>query len=147
MAVTMNDIAKLRKMTGAGMMDCKKALAEAEGDFDKAMVALLQKGSLQTKPARLMWLHQDDKVIIFAKGFLIFAFNFHPHKSFEGYFVPTPDEGKYKAVLSTDDAAFGGQDRLDTNYRYTAATYSDGRCGFPLYLPSRTAVVLKKSPR
>ena len=37
MAVTMNDIAKLRKMTGAGMMDCKKALAEAEGDFDKAM--------------------------------------------------------------------------------------------------------------
>ena len=30
------DVAKLRKMTGAGMMDCKKALVEAEGDFDRA---------------------------------------------------------------------------------------------------------------
>ena len=37
MAVTMADITKLRKMTGAGMMDCKNALTDAEGDFDKAM--------------------------------------------------------------------------------------------------------------
>ena len=37
MAVTMADITKLRKMTGAGMMDCKNALTEAEGDYDKAM--------------------------------------------------------------------------------------------------------------
>ena len=36
MAVTMADITKLRKMTGAGMMDCKNALTEAEGDYDKA---------------------------------------------------------------------------------------------------------------
>ena len=34
MAVSMADITKLRKMTGAGMMDCKNALAESEGDFD-----------------------------------------------------------------------------------------------------------------
>ena len=34
MAVTMADITKLRKMTGAGMMDCKNALNDAEGDFD-----------------------------------------------------------------------------------------------------------------
>ena len=33
MAVSMADITKLRKMTGAGMMDCKNALTEAEGDF------------------------------------------------------------------------------------------------------------------
>ena len=37
MAVSMADITKLRKMTGAGMMDCKNALNDAEGDFDKAM--------------------------------------------------------------------------------------------------------------
>ena len=37
MAVSMADITKLRKLSGAGMMDCKKALEEAEGDFDKAM--------------------------------------------------------------------------------------------------------------
>ncbi len=44
MAVTMADITKLRKMTGAGMMDCKNALTEAEGDFDKAMEIIRKKG-------------------------------------------------------------------------------------------------------
>lgn len=44
MAVTMADITKLRKMTGAGMMDCKSALTDAEGDFDKAMKIIREKG-------------------------------------------------------------------------------------------------------
>ena len=38
------DVAKLRNTTGAGMMDCKKALTEAEGDFDKAIEILRKKG-------------------------------------------------------------------------------------------------------
>ena len=38
------DVKKLRDMTGAGMMDCKKALAEAEGDFEKAIEILRKKG-------------------------------------------------------------------------------------------------------
>jgi elongation factor Ts len=38
------DVAKLRKMTGAGMMDCKKALQEADGDFDKAAEIIRKKG-------------------------------------------------------------------------------------------------------
>jgi elongation factor Ts len=44
MSVTAADIKKLRDMTGAGMMDCKKALNEAEGDFDKAIELLRKKG-------------------------------------------------------------------------------------------------------
>lgn len=44
MAVTMADITHLRKMSGAGMMDCKNALNEAEGDFDKAMEIIRKKG-------------------------------------------------------------------------------------------------------
>ena len=44
MAVTMADITKLRKMTGAGMMDCKNALTEANGDFDGAMKIIREKG-------------------------------------------------------------------------------------------------------
>ena len=44
MAVSMADISKLRKMTGAGMMDCKKALTESEGDFEKAMEIIRKKG-------------------------------------------------------------------------------------------------------
>ena len=34
MAITAKEVNELRKMTGAGMMDCKKALTESEGDFD-----------------------------------------------------------------------------------------------------------------
>ena len=44
MAVTLADITKLRKMTGAGMMDCKNALNEANGDFDGAMEIIRKKG-------------------------------------------------------------------------------------------------------
>ncbi len=40
------DVAKLRKMTGAGMMDCKKALVEAEGDFNRAQEIIREKGKL-----------------------------------------------------------------------------------------------------
>jgi elongation factor Ts len=44
MAITAQDVNKLRQMTGAGMMDCKKALTEAEGDFDKAVDILRKQG-------------------------------------------------------------------------------------------------------
>ena len=46
MEIKAADVAKLRKMTGAGMMDCKKALAEAEGDFARAQDIIRQKGKL-----------------------------------------------------------------------------------------------------
>lgn len=44
MAITAQDVNKLRTMTGAGMMDCKKALTEAGGDFEKAIEILRKKG-------------------------------------------------------------------------------------------------------
>jgi len=42
--ITAQDVNKLRSMTGAGMMDCKKALTEAGGDFEKAIEILRKKG-------------------------------------------------------------------------------------------------------
>ena len=52
MAITAKDVQKLREMTGVGMMDCKKALSEADGDFDKAIEWLREKGlAAQTKKA------------------------------------------------------------------------------------------------
>ena len=44
MAISAKDVQKLREMTGVGMMDCKKALAETDGDFDKAIEWLREKG-------------------------------------------------------------------------------------------------------
>ena len=46
MAITAADVMKLRKMTSAGMMDCNKALEEAQGDFNKAMDIIREKGKL-----------------------------------------------------------------------------------------------------
>ena len=44
MKITASDVNKLRQATGAGMMDCKKALEESGGDFDKAIEVLRKKG-------------------------------------------------------------------------------------------------------
>lgn len=44
MAISAQDVKKLRDMTGSGMMDCKKALAEADGDFEKAIEVLRKRG-------------------------------------------------------------------------------------------------------
>ncbi len=46
MQITAQDVMKLRKMTSAGMMDCKKALTEAEGDFNRAIEIIREKGKL-----------------------------------------------------------------------------------------------------
>lgn len=46
MEISASDVMKLRKATGAGMMDCKKALAEAEGDFDRATDIIRERGKL-----------------------------------------------------------------------------------------------------
>ena len=44
MAITAAMVKELREMTGAGMMDCKKALNEVDGDMDKAVEFLREKG-------------------------------------------------------------------------------------------------------
>ena len=46
MEIKAADVMKLRKMTGAGMMDCKKALQEAEGDYARAQDIIREKGKL-----------------------------------------------------------------------------------------------------
>lgn len=47
--ITASDVNKLRKQTGAGMMDCKKALTEANGDFEKAIEIIREKGQAVAK--------------------------------------------------------------------------------------------------
>jgi len=46
MSFSTTDIVKLRKLTGAGMMDCKNALQESEGDFNRAIEIIREKGKL-----------------------------------------------------------------------------------------------------
>ena len=113
-------------------------------DFDKAMIALLKEDKILEKQAQNRWMHQDDKVLIYNKGDDVFVFNFHPTKSFEGYFVPVATEGKYQVVLSSDDGTFGGQSRVDKDYVYETMRTEHDWIGFKCYLPNRCAFVLKK---
>jgi len=46
MSFTTSDVVKLRKLTGAGMMDCKNALKDADGNFDRALEIIREKGKL-----------------------------------------------------------------------------------------------------
>ncbi len=112
--------------------------------FDKAMIKLLKKGDLLNKEAVNRWVHQDDKLIIYTKGEYVFIFNFHPEKSFDGYFVPVGEKGTYKVALTTDSAEFGGFSRVDTSVKYKTMTTPAGWVGFKCYIPNRCAIVLKK---
>ena len=112
--------------------------------FDEAMIKLLKDEQLLGKSAENRWMHQDDKVLIYTKGDVVFAFNFHPSKSFEGYFVPLGNGGTYRIVLSTDDNEFGGFSRVDKAVKYKTFKTGDNRIGFNCYLPCRTAIVFKR---
>ncbi len=112
--------------------------------FDKAMIELLKSdGLLETAPEN-RWLHGEDKIIIYTKGEWVFIFNFHPTKSFDGYFIPVGIAGKYKVALSSDDGVYGGFSRVDTEYEYETVTTPADWIGFNCYLPSRSALVLKR---
>ncbi|MGN1211828.1 MAG: translation elongation factor Ts [Candidatus Cryptobacteroides sp.] len=70
------DVAKLRQMTGAGMMDCKKALVEANGDYTRAQEIIREKGKLvaakradrETTEGAVMARVNGDKAIIICLG-------------------------------------------------------------------------------
>jgi elongation factor Ts len=73
MATTAKDVAALRERTGAGMMDCKKALDETNGDVDKAVELLRSKGAAkadkragrQTKEGMIAnYIHHNGKIAV-----------------------------------------------------------------------------------
>ena len=69
MAISAKDVQKLREMTGVGMMDCKKALTESEGDFDKAIERLREKGlAAQTKKAGKIAAEGVSYAVVTEKG-------------------------------------------------------------------------------
>lgn len=102
--------------------------------FDKAMIDIVSR--LHADPSDV-FVHDDDHVIGYVRDGMVFAFNFHPTQSFEGYGFSVPD-GDYEVVMSSDDKRFGGLNRIDTALVYP----SNGL--IKLYLPARTAVVLRK---
>ncbi|KAL6841200.1 hypothetical protein ACP4OV_028973 [Aristida adscensionis] len=113
-------------------------------EFDQAMQHLEEKYEFMTSEHQYVSRkHEEDKVIIFERGDLVFVFNFHWSNSFFDYRVGCLKPGKYKVVLDSDDGLFGGFSRLDHDAEYFTADWPhDNRpCSFSVYAPSRTAVV------
>lgn len=107
--------------------------------FDGDMIKLLKEENALSLKSELLYIHEDDKILIYSKGDLIFIFNFHPTKSFDGYFIPTKQKGIYKVKLSSDSGIYGGFSRVDTDCLYKSVDR-----GFNCYLPNRTAILLKR---
>lgn len=118
------------------------------GKFDKDMIALAKAYRILEQDIQLLHEHSENKVIIFSRAGLIFAFNFHPFQSWQNYRFPAPG-GEYLLILDSDAESYGGHGRVMPDQHYfTLDSKSSGRSPqrLSLYLPTRTALVLKPSP-
>ncbi len=119
------------------------------GDFDRDMLAILTgvKG-IQKLPVQEIWHNDGDQILAYKRGDLIFVFNFSPTRSFVDYGFMVP-EGKYNVVLNTDAPAYGGNGLADDSVEhftnYDPLLQRDGKGWLKLYIPARSAVVLRKA--
>ena len=90
--------------------------------------------------------HEDDKIVVFEKGDLLFVFNFHPYKSYENYKIGTKWATQHKIVLDSDEFRFFGKGRLEYGHDHFFPIIKEGWNNRPnqfnLYIPSRTCMVL-----
>ncbi len=115
--------------------------------FDHDMLKFVRRYRVLSKTAAInLWMDQEKKLLAFAKGDMIYVFNFSGSYSPTDFFVPAHETGKgvYRALFSTDDAVYGGQNRVDHLYEYHTETVPDKGIGFSAYIPSRSAIVFQK---
>jgi 1,4-alpha-glucan branching enzyme len=105
--------------------------------FDRDMIhtASYYKMFYQDYP-ELKWIHEDDKVIAYERGGLLFVFNFSPDRSYTDYAIPVSHDVPHEVLFSSDDFCYGGYGRIAREH-YDSHDYS-----ISLYLPARTCVVL-----
>ena len=95
--------------------------------------------------------HNGDKVLVFERmqddrdQALLFAFNFHPTKSFPDYRIGAPFAGDWEVVLDSEREEFGGLDRLDPAVTLPATEdpWCDRPASLHIYLPSHSVSVLR----
>jgi len=137
------------------LMDNKDLKYEYLSNFDKEMLVLMKTYNvLSATDLQNLWIDEENKLLDFRKGELVFLFNFNPSVSFEKYELPTGDEyeshtdeiGGYKVIFNSDEFMFGGQHRILTDYIYNTEKlhHKGNKIGVKIYTPSRTVLVLKK---
>jgi 1,4-alpha-glucan branching enzyme len=91
-----------------------------------------------------LYVHEDDKLLVYRRGPLVFVFNFHPTKSFSDLRIPVPDPKNYKQILNSDSAEFEGAGLVDPNVVYFKQdmAYAGREQSIQIYIPARSAQVL-----
>ena len=130
------------------LVDNKELCYHYLGDFDKAMLETIKsEKNIQKLPVQEIWHNDGDQILAYQRGSLLFVFNFNPTQSFTGYGFMMK-EGAYDVVLNTDAKAFGGNGLSDDSIRhftnFDPLLKKDGKGWLQLYLPARSAVVLRK---
>ena len=114
------------------------------GEFDQDMIALAKSVDLfKMRFGDLRFHDNGKKIIVFYRQGLMFAFNFNPTQSFTDVEVSLPHIADYEVVLNTDDPKYGGQGLIG-NVPYPAIVDEKGNSVISLYLPARSALVLKE---
>ncbi len=115
-------------------------------DFDKDLISFISEHKLLTIPSvDLVLENKSDNVLAYHRGLFLFVFNFNPVQSFTDYGIPL-GAGKYKIVLNSDCGRYGGYDRIEEDFPYYTLPIGGitSQHYLRLYLPARTALVLKK---
>lgn len=107
-------------------------------NFDEDMIHLFRKENLLSFKPELIKADEQGKVLVFRRGSYIFAVDFNPTKSYEGYAFEAP-EGEWELELDTDEKRYDGFSRLIAGEKHIAGTE------LRVYLPCRCALVFKKT--
>ncbi len=115
-------------------------------EWDKAMIQLITKYKVQTAGFGNLVKSDDwNKILVFEKADLIFAFNFHINQSLPDYEFFVPQKGEYEIILNSDAEAFGGHNRVDMSItHHTLHEKESGRYYLKVYIPNRSALVFRK---
>ncbi|HIX19208.1 MAG TPA: alpha amylase C-terminal domain-containing protein, partial [Candidatus Akkermansia intestinigallinarum] len=109
--------------------------------FDRAMVRLAKETNLLAmRPARPLNMDENNQVMAFERGGLIFVFNWSGQRAIPDYRLPAPAHGEWKVILDSDDTRFGGYGRQDHSVHH----FTDGQQYLSLYLLPRTVQVLSR---
>ena len=117
------------------------------GLFDQELMKLIVKNKKQMAECPVeRCLNNDDQILAYQRGDLLFITNLHPYKSFTGYGMLV-EKGSYQIVLNSDNVKFGGYGHINEKIEYFTQKGLEKNTDLEwlkLYLPSRTSLVLKK---
>jgi len=115
-------------------------------EFDKDMVRVTKANNIfKQRMADLLLLKNPEQTIVFYRNGLVFAFNFSPNKSLSNVLVPVPKMADYTVEFCSDDFKYGGNG-LVYHMTYPSKKF-DGQHYIELYIPARTAIVLKENKK